>query len=84
MAARCVTALLGGYLLAAASASLLARILPVERVEATIWGMIASFLLYACVALWAFHEARLVRVATVIWGGALLATAVTVMMGHRA
>lgn len=40
MLARCATALLGGYGAAAVLATLLARLLPIEPVEATVWGMI--------------------------------------------
>ena len=65
MVARCITALLGGYASAAALATLLARLLPGDRAEATAWGMIASFLLYAAIGLWCFHEARLVLVTDV-------------------
>lgn len=84
MAARCVTALFGGYVAAAGLASLLARLLPIARVEATAWGMIASFLIYALLALWAFHERRLGRVAMLIWGSAIVSIALVWMIGPRA
>lgn len=83
MAARSVTALIGGYAAAAALASLLARLLPIARVEATAWGMILSFLVYVALGLWAFHEPRLWRVAAVIWGAAALSIGTVVMLGVR-
>ena len=83
MAARCATALAGGYLAAAGLASLLARVLPAGRAEATAWGMILSFLFFACIALWAFHEHRLRRVIIAIWGSGLTTTALVVLMGPR-
>ncbi len=83
MAARCLTALVGGYASAAGLATLLARLLPVARVEATAWGMILSFLLYAAFGLWAFHERRLARVASVIWGTAIVAGGMALVLGVR-
>jgi hypothetical protein len=68
MAARTFTAIVGGYVAAAACVSLLARIAPVDRAEATIWAMTLSFLVYAGLLLWAFLETRLARVAVTIWG----------------
>lgn len=84
MAARCFTALVGGYAAAAGLASLIARLLPIARVEAAAWGMIASFLIYAVLALWAFHERRLDRVALLIWASAIVAIALVWMIGPRA
>lgn len=83
MIARCATALAGGYAAAAGIASLGARLLPVARVEATVWGMILSFLIYAVLGLWAFHERRLARVALVIWGCALLTAGLAFAIGPR-
>jgi hypothetical protein len=67
MAARTFTAIVGGYAAAAGGVSLLARIAPIARAEATIWAMTLSFLVYAGLILWAFHETRLARVAAIIW-----------------
>lgn len=83
MAARIVTALVGGYAAAAALATLIARLLPIARVEATLWGMILSFLVYAAIGLWCFHEARLIRVAAVTWGIALAAGGLVWLIGVR-
>lgn len=83
MAARALTALLGGYGAAAGIATLTARLLPIARSEATGWAMILSFLLFACMGLWAFHERRLVRVALVIWGTAALSTGLAFLLGVR-
>lgn len=84
MTARCVTALIGGYGAAAALASLVARLLPVAPVEATAWGMTFSFLLYASLGLWAFHEPRLSRVAIILWGSAALLAGAAFLLGPRA
>jgi hypothetical protein len=83
MALRCITALLGGYAASAGTAALVARILPIARVEATSWVMILSFLLYGCVALWAFHEQRLLRVCILIWGIAAATIGLTLLLGVR-
>lgn len=84
VSARCVTALVGGYGAAAGLASLLARLIPVTPVEATAWGMTVSFLLYALLGLWAFHEPRLSRVAVTLWGGAALCAGLLLLLGPRA
>ncbi|PLR26642.1 iron transporter [Caulobacter zeae] len=84
MTARAVTAMLGGYAAAAALASLLARLLSIAPAEASAWGMILSFLVFAGLALWAFHERRLAIVAAVLWGSALAAGAAVVLLGARA
>ena len=83
MAGRAFTALVGGYAAAAGSASLLARLLPVARAEATAWGMILSFLLFASLGLWAFHEPRLGRVALTIWGVTIACAVIVWLMGPR-
>jgi hypothetical protein len=84
MSVRAFTALFGGYAAASALASLLARLLPINPAEASAWGMILSFLIFAGFGLWAFHERRLALVAAVLWGSALAAGAVVVLLGARA
>lgn len=83
MVMRCASALVGGYAAASALACLLARLLPIERVEATAWGMILSFGIYAGLLLWAFHEPRLTRVAAVLWGMAAACAALVIALGPR-
>lgn len=83
MAVRCATALVGGYAAAAGIASLFSRLLPIARVEATAWGMILSFLLFATLGLWAFHERRIAHVTAIIWGSALLSVALLWLLGPR-
>ena len=84
MAARCATALLGGYAAAAVLATLLARLLPIARAEATLWGLILSFLFYAAIGLWCFVEPRLWRAAALTWGMALAGAALLWWLGGRA
>ena len=83
MTARCASALLGGYVAASGLASLLARLLPIARAEATAWGMILSFLFFAVLALWAFYESSLARVAVVIWGSGIAAIGAVFVLGVR-
>lgn len=80
---RCTTALVGGYAFAAVAATLLARLLPIDRAEATGWGMVLSFLVYAGIGLWALHDHRLGRVTLLIWGGAALGFAALHLLGVR-
>lgn len=83
MVARIFTALIGGYAASAAVATLAARLLPIDRAEATGWAMILSFPVYAGLALWAFHERRLARVALAVWGSATVAGVVLYLLGVR-
>ena len=83
MAVRIATALVGGYAAAAALATLAARLLPIDRAEATSWAMILSFAVYCGVALWALHERRLARVMLAVWGTALVAASLAYLLGVR-
>ena len=83
MAGRIATALVGGYAAAAALATLAARLLPIDRAEATSWAMILSFPVYGGLALWCFHERRLARVALVVWCTALFAGGAAYLLGVR-
>lgn len=80
---RALTALVGGYTAAAGLATLAARLLPGSRVEATVWGMTPSFLIYAMIGLWAFHERRLLVVLPAIWGTAALFCGAALLLGIR-
>jgi len=84
MAVRCVTALVGGYAFAAVVVTLIARLLPGDRAEATGWGLTLSFLFYAAIGLWCFHERRLVRVAAIVWGVAVAGGGLLWLLGVRA
>jgi hypothetical protein len=84
MASRIVTAIVGGYAAASGLAALAARLMPIDRAEATAWAMITSFAVYGGLILWAFREPRLPRVAGVIWGLALLAGGATWLIGRPA
>lgn len=83
IAIRAITALIGGYAAASGLAALLARSLPGTRIEATGWAMILSFLFYAAIGLWCFHEPRLARVATFVWGIAALSIGGIMLLGVR-
>ena len=83
MAVRSLTALVGGYAAAAVLATLIARLLPIARVEATSWGMILSFPIYAAIALWCFHEQRLLRVTAAVWGMAIIGGGLLWLLGVR-
>jgi hypothetical protein len=83
MALRSVTALVGGYVAAAVLATLIARLLPIACVEATSWGMILSFPIYASIALWCFHEHRLLRVTAAVWGVSTFGGGLLWLLGVR-
>ncbi|MDF4025979.1 DUF3649 domain-containing protein [Luteibacter sp. PPL201] len=51
---RVFVALVGGYATAAAYAAAMARWLPMDRTDAVTTGMIASFAIYAAIAVMAF------------------------------
>ena len=84
MAARWTTAIVGGYAASAALAALLARLLPIARVEATSWGLIAAFAIYTALLLWCFREPKLGRVAALVWGIALIGGGAAWALGVRA
>lgn len=67
---RIVAAILGGYALAALT-SLAALALPIERSQAVLTGMLASFAVYAGAVVWVFA----VRSARRAWAGLLIAAA---------
>ncbi|MCK5909893.1 MAG: hypothetical protein KAG62_08080 [Caulobacter sp.] len=68
---RIVAGLVMGYVVAALAAAVLARLLPMSKVEATTTGMLASFAVYAGAAIWAFGDPKAWRV----WAGLLAASA---------
>ncbi|WP_399678917.1 DUF3649 domain-containing protein [Xenophilus sp.] len=70
LVSRIVAAVLGGYALAALT-SVAAVALPIDRAQAVLTGMLASFVVYAGAVIWVFA----VRSARRAWAG-LLAAAV--------
>lgn len=66
---RIVAALFGGYLFTYAFTAALARLLPVDKVDALVITTLLSFVVYTLVILWSFgcHSVRRV------WGGMSLA-----------
>ena len=74
VAARAVAAIIVGYVFAALSTAVLARLLPGGAEEATIAATLLSFAVYASVAVWAFADAKTWRVwLGLIAGSGLLA-----------
>ena len=66
---RIVAALIGGYLLTYAFTAALARLLPMDKVDALVVATLPSFLVYTLVILWAFA----CRNAWRAWAGMALA-----------
>jgi hypothetical protein len=62
VASRTLLAAVGGYVAAALTAAGFARWLPIARVEAVMTGMLASFAVFALVAIFAFGVRRAGRV----------------------
>ena len=71
VAIRAITAILGGYALAALCAGALSVSLPMARPEASVTGTLAAFVVYACAAMWVFSTRTIVRA----WIGLLVAAA---------
>jgi|SRR5699024_10751588 len=61
VSARVAAALPGGYVAAVLATMLLARVLPMPRTEASMAATLASFAVYAAIALWAFAARSAVR-----------------------
>lgn len=68
VASRALAAILGGYVVAALGAAVIAAYLPATRVEAALTGMLASFGMYVAAVMWAFAA----RSAAWAWAGLLL------------
>lgn len=66
---RIVAALIGGYLFTYAFTAALARLLPMDKVDALVVATLPSFLIYTLVILWAFG----CRNAWRAWAGVALA-----------
>ena len=74
VAARGGAAIFLGYLFAALSTAVLARVLPGPRAEASMAATLMSFAIYAGVAVWAFADAKTWRVwLGLVAGSGLLA-----------
>lgn len=68
IALRVLAAVLGGYALAAAFATLLAFTLPLTRIDAVLVGLVTSFIAYTAAALWCFATKKLWKA----WAGTML------------
>ncbi|BBQ01962.1 iron transporter (plasmid) [Burkholderia sp. SFA1] len=68
LVSRIVAAIFGGYALAAL-ASVAALALPMDKPQAVLTGMLASFIVYACAVVWVFA----VRSAGRTWAGLSIA-----------
>ncbi|KRW59648.1 hypothetical protein [Pseudomonas sp. TTU2014-080ASC] len=61
--ARCLLAVLGGYLFTYTASATLARVLPVKPTEAVVISALLSFVVYLGFIIWSFVEARVSRIA---------------------
>lgn len=68
VAMRVVAAIVGGYAMASLAAIVCATLLPLERAEAVLTGMLLSFAVYAGVVVWIFAA----RTALRAWTGMLV------------
>jgi len=71
VASRALAAILGGYAVSALAATVLALFLPTSRAEATLTGMLASFVIYTVAVMWVFAA----RTALRAWAGILAPSA---------
>jgi hypothetical protein len=75
---RILAAAIGGYALAAAVSACLSYALPMPRADATLTGILVSFLIYVGVVMWVFAARSLKRLwwqlggATVVFGALAL------------
>ncbi|MGN8260894.1 DUF3649 domain-containing protein [Pseudomonas sp. SMSB3] len=74
---RSLAAALGGYLLASLASVCLALLLPLAQVDATLTGLMASFVVYLLAFLWCFA----CRNAVQAWLGVLLPSAALALLG---
>jgi hypothetical protein len=72
VASRAVAAIGGGYVLGALASASLALFLPTNRLEASLTGTLASFIVYALAVMWVFAA----RTAWRAWLGLLIPCAV--------
>ncbi len=72
VAMRTIAAILGGYALGALASVVCATLLPLERAEAVMTGMLLSFAVYAGAVVWVFAA----RTALRAWVGLLIPMAV--------
>ena len=72
VASRAVAAIGGGYALGALASASLALFLPTSRLEASLTGTLASFVVYALAVMWVFAA----RTAWRAWLGLLIPCAV--------
>jgi len=63
LAARCLLAVFGGYLISYTACAALARLLPVTPVDAVVIAALLGFLIYLGFIIWSFAAARVSRVA---------------------
>jgi hypothetical protein len=84
LVSRIVAAVLGGYGLVAL-ASVAALALPMDKSQAVLTGMLASFIFYACAVIWVFavRSARRAWVGLGIAAAPLLLAAWSVWAGGR-
>jgi hypothetical protein len=81
IAARAAAAIGGGYALASLAAVALALILPLNRMDAVLVGMMAGLVVFAAAAIWAFAARSAMRACIGIIAAALPLAALA-MLGH--
>ncbi|NYE24907.1 iron transporter [Pigmentiphaga litoralis] len=78
IASRAAAAIFGGYALGASTATVLAAVLPLPRVDAVLLATMLAFIVHAVAAMWAFRCSSLTR----LWVGLLAPSAVCWAIAH--
>ncbi|GGX21127.1 hypothetical protein GCM10007242_30380 [Pigmentiphaga litoralis] len=78
IASRAAAAIFGGYALGASTATVLAAVLPLPRVDAVLLTTMLAFIVHAVAAMWAFRCASLTR----LWTGLLAPSAACWAIAH--
>lgn len=78
IASRAAAAIFGGYALGASTATVLAAVLPLPRVDAVLLTTMLAFIVHAVAAMWAFRCTSITR----LWMGLLAPSAVCWAIAH--
>lgn len=80
---RILAAAIGGYVQAAGASACLSYALPLARVEATLTGMLVSFLLYVAVVMWVFAVRSLKRMWWQLGGTAAVFAILAILLSPQ-